>query len=243
LARLLAEQLHVTLETIPLPQDEILTALRQHQAHLAAAPLRSENYPAALRFGPGYQRVRELVVCNKDNPLPEDIDDLTGRKLGTTSGSTQESALREARNNFPSLQWQTDHHLTTPELLAEVSEGTLDCAIASELQLADARNYHSNLVANFEIAPPSKLAWGFPEDADPKLIEQVQTFFNDIQRDGSLNRLLDRYYGHNNRLRKMDAAAFINGINTVLPHYRRMFEEAATLTGFDWRLLAALAYQ
>jgi membrane-bound lytic murein transglycosylase F len=41
----------------------------------------------------------------------------------------------------------------------------------------------------------------------------------------------------------MDAAAFISGINTVLPHYRRMFEEAAALTGQDWRLLAALAYQ
>ena len=41
----------------------------------------------------------------------------------------------------------------------------------------------------------------------------------------------------------MDAAAFINGINNVLPRFRRMFEEAATLTGQDWRLLAALAYQ
>jgi membrane-bound lytic murein transglycosylase F len=41
----------------------------------------------------------------------------------------------------------------------------------------------------------------------------------------------------------MDAAAFISGINTVLPHFRRMFEEAATITGEDWRLLAALAYQ
>src|ERR1019366_4324682 len=30
LARLLAEQLHVTLETVPLPQDEVLTALRKH---------------------------------------------------------------------------------------------------------------------------------------------------------------------------------------------------------------------
>jgi membrane-bound lytic murein transglycosylase F len=243
LARLLAEQLHARLETIPLPQDEILSALRQHQAHLAAVPLRSENHPAALRFGPSYQHVRELVICNKDNSLLEDIDDLTGRKLSVAAGSPQEAALREARNNSPSLQWQTEHHLSTQDLLAEVSEGTLDCAIASELQLAEARNYHSNLVANLDIAPPSKLAWGFPEDADPILIEQVQTFFTVIQKDGTLNRLLDRYYGHNNRLRKMDAAAFINGINTVLPHYRRMFEEAATLTGMDWRLLAALAYQ
>ena len=55
LARLFAEQLNVTLEMVPLPQDQILDALRKHQAHLAAAPLRIENNPAALQFGPSYQ--------------------------------------------------------------------------------------------------------------------------------------------------------------------------------------------
>jgi membrane-bound lytic murein transglycosylase F len=243
LTRLLAEQLHVTLETVPLPQDEILTALRKHQAHIAAVPLRTENNPAALRFGPSYQSVRELVVCNDDRPPIKNLDDLAGRKLVVSAGSAHEVALREAQANLPSLKWETQHNLTTQGLLAEVAEGTLDCAAANELQLADARNYHTNLVAYIDIAPPSKLAWGFPEDADPGLIQQVQIFFSVIRQDGTLHRLLDRYYGHNNRLDQMDAAAFISGIKTVLPHFRRMFEEAAVLTGEDWRLLAALAYQ
>lgn len=30
---------------------------------------------------------------------------------------------------------------------------------------------------------------------------------------------------------------------TLLPHYRRWFEEAADLTGIDWQLLAALSYR
>ena len=245
LAQLLAEQLHVTLETVPLSQDEILPALRKHQAHLAAASLRSESNSAALQFGPSYQSVREVVVCNdnKDSPTITNLADLRGEKLTVAAGSAQEAALREAQRNLPSLQWQTDHHHTTQELLAEVSEGNLGCAAANELQFADAHNYHPNLVADLDIAPPSKLAWGFPADADPDLLKQVQIFFTRIQKDGTLRRLLDRYYGHINRLNEMDATAFITAINTVLPHYRRMFEEAATLTGEDWRLLAALAYQ
>ena len=243
LARLFAEQLHVTLETVPLPQDEVLAALRKHQAHLAATPLRIENNPAALQFGPSYQSVRELLVCNSDRPRIKNLADLSGRKLIVEAGSAHEVALREAQANLLSLHWQTDHDLTTQDLLAEVSEGSLDCAAANELQFADARNYHPNLEAELDIVPPSKLAWGFSGDADPDLIKQVQIFFTSIQQDGTLHRLLDRYYGHNNRLDKMDAAAFITGINTVLPRFRRMFEEAATLTGEDWRLLAALAYQ
>ena len=243
LARLFAEQLHVTLETVPLPQDEVLAALRKHQAHLAATPLRIENNPAALQFGPSYQSVRELLVCNSDRPRIKNLADLSGRKLIVEAGSAHEVALREAQANLPSLHWQTDHDLTTQDLLAEVGEGSLDCAAANELQFADARNYRPNLEAELDIVPPSKLAWGFPGDADPDLIKQVQIFFTSIQQDGTLHRLLDRYYGHNNRLDKMDAAAFITGINTVLPRFRRMFEEAATLTGEDWRLLAALAYR
>jgi len=243
LARLFAEQLHVTLETVPLPQDEVLAALRKHQAHLAATPLRIENNPAVLQFGPSYQSVRELLVCNSDRPRIKNLADLSGRKLIVEAGSAHEVALREAQANLPSLHWQTDHDLTTQDLLAEVGEGSLDCAAANELQFADARNYHPNLEAELDIVPPSKLAWGFPGDADPDLIKQVQIFFTSIQQDGTLHRLLDRYYGHNNRLDKMDAAAFITGINTVLPRFRRMFEEAATLTGEDWRLLAALAYR
>ena len=243
LARLFAERLHATLEMVPLPQAEVLAALRKHRAHFAATPLRSENNPAALQFGPSYQSVRELVICNGDRRRIKNLDGLSGRKLTVAAGSAHEVALREAQKNLPSLKWQTDHDLTTQDLLAEVSEGSLDCVAANELQLADAHNYHPNLVANLEIAPPSKLAWGFPDDADPHLLEQIQVFFTGIQQDGTLHRLLDRYYGHKTRLRKMDAAAFITGISTVLPHYRRMFEEAATLTGMDWRLLAALAYQ
>jgi len=243
LARLFAEQLHATLEMMPLPQDEIPAALREHRAHFAATPLRRENNPAALQFGPSYQSVRELIVCNSDRPRIKDLADLKGMKLSVASGSAHEVALREAQTNLPSLHWQSDQDLTTQDLLAEVSEGGLDCAAANELQFADARNYHPNLVAELDIVPPSQLAWAFPGNVDPDLIKQVQGFFAGIQQDGTLHRLLDRYYGHSSRLDKMDAAAFVTGINTILPRFRRMFEEAATLTGMDWRLLAALSYQ
>jgi membrane-bound lytic murein transglycosylase F len=243
LARLFAEQLHVTLETNPLPQDEIQDALRKHLAHLAAVPMRRESNPAGLQFGPAYQSVREVLVCNNDGPRIRNLADLKGRKLMVAAGSAHEAALREAQRNLPSLQWLTDHDLTTQDLLAEVGDGSLDCAAANELQFEDARNYHPNLIAELDIVPPSKLAWAFPGNVDSDLLKQVQIFFTTIQQDGTLHRLLERYYGHSGRLDTMDAAAFITRINTVLPRYRRIFNEAATLTGIDWRLLAALSYQ
>jgi membrane-bound lytic murein transglycosylase F len=243
LAQLFARQLHATLETVPLPQDKISAALTRHQAHLAAASLRSEFNHTALQFGPSYQSVPEQVVCNRGNSLPETLVELEGKGLTVVAGSAQEVALREAQETLPELQWQARRNLTAMDLLAEVAEGSLDCTVANQLQLAEAHNYHPNLVAALDVSSPSRLAWGFPVDADPGLLEQAQIFFARILQDGTLHRLLDRYYGHNYRLDRRDAAAFITGIRTVLPHYRRLFEEAAAITGEDWRLLAALAYQ
>ncbi|MFZ2541963.1 MAG: membrane-bound lytic murein transglycosylase MltF, partial [Gallionella sp.] len=243
LGQLFADQLHSSLETRTMPQGQAITALQQHDAHLAAIALRHETEIADLQFGPSYQNVRELAICNNERTPPKQLADLADRRLAAVASSAQEATLREAQRNFPSLQWQTREQSTPRDLLSEVADGTLDCAAANELQLADAYNYHPNLIAAFDIGKPSKLAWGFPMDADPELLNQARIFFTRILQDGTLNRLLDRYYGHNHRLAKMDAAAFIAKIRTTLPHFRRLFEEAATVTGEDWRLLAALAYQ
>jgi membrane-bound lytic murein transglycosylase F len=71
----------------------------------------------------------------------------------------------------------------------------------------------------------------------------MDKFFARIEEDGTLDRLIDQYYGHNDRIMPIDAAAFLNKTNKVLPHYRQLFEEAASLTGIEWQLLAAMAYR
>ncbi|HXU92187.1 MAG TPA: membrane-bound lytic murein transglycosylase MltF [Gallionella sp.] len=243
LATLFAEHLHSTVELLPSSTNKIDRALRRHRAHLAAASLRSEINVSALHFGPTYQTVREQLICNRDHRQPRRLANLQDMSLAVPAGSAPEAALIEAKANFPSLKWDTRRNATTDDLIREVADGTLDCTVANENRYASARNYYSNLVATMDIGTPSKLAWAFSRDVDPALFKEAQVFFSRIERDGTLSRLLERYYGHNNRLQTLDAASFVANINQVLPKYRSLFEEAATLTGSDWRLLAALAYQ
>jgi membrane-bound lytic murein transglycosylase F len=243
LVQLFAKRLNSTLDLIQIPHDKINVALNKHKAHLAAASLRSDTNMDKLRFGPSYQNVRELVICNRDVKPPKKMADLAGIKLAVVAGSAQDTALHEIQGKLTLSKWHIHHKPNAQDLLSEVAGGGFDCAIANELQFADARNYYPNLVAAFDIASPSKLAWGFSNDADPELLKQVGIFFADIRKDGTLRRLLDRYYGHSERLGITDAATFISSHRTVLPRYRHLFYEAATLTGEDWQLLAALAYQ
>src|SRR6185436_20330106 len=73
--------------------------------------------------------------------------------------------------------------------------------------------------------------------------EHAREFFLRITFDGTLKRLLERYYGHVKRLDRMDIANFLERMRTVLTRYAPMFKEAQDLTEIDWRLLAALGFQ
>ena len=239
LAGQFAQQLQLKLKTVPLAIDQALPALAAHKAHLATATRNTTDY--ALRFGKAYQSLNELLICH--GVTPDDLDDLGERELAVAAGSPQEAALREVRRQHDKLEWRSQRGTSPAELLEEVADGKLDCTVANEEQLATARNFYPELGDALDIDSPSGMSWAFAGDGDAKLFDEAQQFFTRIKQDGTLRHLVDRYYGHNDRLDMLDAEAFIAQSQTVLPHYRHWFEEAADLTGIEWQVLAALSYQ
>ena len=240
LVALFAKQLQLKTRLLSLPLDQVMPSLLANKAHIAAAGLR-RNDSSGLRYGPTYQTVSEQVVCS--GTPPRRMDGLPGKTIAVVAGSSQEAVLMEAQQQLPALHWEARHNQTSAGLLAEVAAGKLECTLANEEQLALARNFYPRLDAAFGLAVPSRLAWAFAPDGNAALLEEAQKFFTLIKQDGTLHRLLDRYYGHNERLEPVDAVAFITKTRTVLPHYRHLFEEAGTLTGIEWQLLAAVGYQ
>jgi membrane-bound lytic murein transglycosylase F len=238
LVALFAKQLQTKVRLLPLPPDEITPFLMTGKAHLAAVGMRS-NETGGLRFSASYQGVSEEAVCASP---PKRLAGLVGKSIVVVAGSAQEAALREARQKLPALHWETSRDKTVPDLLAEVAAGKLECTIANEDQLALARNFYPKLDAAFDIAEPSRLAWAFAPDGDAALYAQAQAFFAQIKLDGTLRHLLDRYYGHNERLEAIDSVTFITKAKTDLPRLRGLFEEAGRVSGIDWQLLAAIGY-
>jgi membrane-bound lytic murein transglycosylase F len=241
LAELFAAQLGVKLKPIELYPYQVSQALAKRQAHFSAIGMRSNEPDIAIKFGVPYQAVSEAVVCSGEPP--RQYDELNTREITVVAGSAQEAALRVARLSNPGLSWETVDKVKPGDLLEDVALGEIDCTVANEEQIAVMRNFHPDMEATFEIATPSQLAWSFAPDADPELYALMDKFFARIEEDGTLDRLIDQYYGHNDRIMPIDAAAFLSKTNKVLPHYRQLFEEAASLTGIEWQLLAAMAYR
>ncbi len=241
LAQLFADQLGVKLKPLELYPYQVSQALAKRQAHFSAIGMRSNEIDQEFKFGVPYQAVSEVVVCS--GKPPRKYEELIAREIVVIAGSAQEAALRAAALNNSDLSWETVDKAKPGDLLEDVSRGEIDCTVANEEQIAFMRNFYPGIVPTFEIASPTELAWSFAPDADTELYAQMEKFFARIEEDGTLERLIERFYGHSERIVPFDAAVFMNKTNSVLPRYRRMFEEAASLTGIEWQLLAAMAYR
>ncbi|MBK8763033.1 MAG: transglycosylase SLT domain-containing protein [Sulfuritalea sp.] len=127
----------------------------------------------------------------------------------------------------------------------------LERLTAHKAEMATVHDIHFDVGVNFypEASPllqlPGKLelGWAFGGKDAERLREKADAFIAAARADGTLARLQDRYFGHIKRINSAGIARFIDDAKTRLPQWRRHFHAAQDLTGIDWRLIAALAYQ
>jgi membrane-bound lytic murein transglycosylase F len=203
----------------------------------------TEERKRKVSFSTAYQTVQEQVIFNTDQPRPRNFADLVGKRIQVVAGTSYVDQLKQAQRKNPALAWEEVKNHETEDLLQRVVEGETDCVIADSHIVLLSQNYFPKLDVAFDVGRPEYLAWAFPKDGDAWLYKKSVEFFAKIQRDGTLKRLLDRYYGHVERLEQADVVGFLERMNKVLPAYRALFHRAQEQTGLDWRLLAALGYQ
>lgn len=219
--------------------------VRQGRVNLAAAGLTvTAARQAGMRFGPEYGRIQEWVVCHRAVTRPSRLEDLAahpGLRLEALAGSSHAEYL-QARA-VPGLNW-VEMHLHSPEdLLQRVDLGLTDCAVADSDSLALAHNFYPNLHDAFVLRPHLAQAWALPPDADAELVHALTAYFRHLHDSGELVRLRERYFGHAEHLQDADVIGIHARRVRLLPALVGYFHEAQRLTGLDWRLLAALAYQ
>jgi membrane-bound lytic murein transglycosylase F len=226
------------------PLYQILRSLRDNTAHFAAAGIAvTSSRLDEFQFGPSYQMVQQVLAYNTNTAAPRDLKSLAGKHIEVVRGSSAVEHLELLRRREPKLKWLEISESDSEALLARLSEGKVDYVVTDARTLDIVRRLYPNLGRAWPIGDPEPLAWAFPRQGDPYIIARAEEFFLRLIYDGTLRRMLDRYYGHVGRLDQLDVANFLTAIRTQLPDYRALFQEAQELTGIDWRLIAALGFQ
>lgn len=223
--------------------EEAERRLQEKRAHLAAALLPKHfDLPGGLAWGPSYRSAQFQVVWRAAEPRPRTLADLAGKRVGLASDRFAEALLaHRPRFSVPLERLPAD---TSPEdLLERITERRLDAALMDSARFTVARRHFPQVEVAFDVGAPVDYAWRVGTVDKHLLLERMRAFFARIAKDGTLRRLADRHFAHAARISAIDAGTLIERINTMLPKLKPHFLEAERISGFDWRLIAAIGYQ
>jgi membrane-bound lytic murein transglycosylase F len=237
-----ASSLNVSLDLrIISEHDDALRAAELAKVHVVAMGANGIPPPGPLAAGPPYQSVQPVLVYRIDEGQPLNWRDLEEQPVLTTPDqpiaefAANDSGIREGSIRFTSVP--------SPRKLAETMvTGAAHYGILYRHTLAFLRNVYLDIDTAFPVGRARELRWRSPK-SNVALSDELGRYFAMIKKDGTLARLVDRYYGHTQRVDAQAAEAFQDKIKRLLPAFREMFQGAQQSTGIEWRLLAAIAYQ
>lgn len=224
--------------------NQILSLISEGEADIAAAGLTvTEERKYWMRFAPSYQTITEQLLYKSGTPRPRKIQDLSKGILEVLHGSSHVETLSKLRQNHFGLHWLTTETLSSDDLIELVDLQLIDYTVADSNQVDLYRQLFPKLHVAFDISEPRKLAWALPKSKDDSLFNEVTKFFEEIKKDGTLEQLIEKNFGHAKNFNYVGNCTFRSHIKTRLPAFRKQFEDAAEKNDLDWRLLAAIGYQ
>ena len=244
LSQAFADYLGVKLKiTVRQNISQLFDDLDNNDADLLAAGLvyneaRSQHYQA----GPIYYSVSQQMVYRVGSLRPRSLASIKEGQLTIAPGHVAQSELEQLKaSKYPGLTWRVDPKLSSNELMLQVAQGTLDYTIADSVAIGLFQRVHPQLAVALDLSDEQPVTWFSRRSSDNSLSAALLDFFNQINEDGTLARLEEKYLGHGNDFDYVDTRSFLRAVDSVLPELQPLFEKYAT--DIDWRLLAAISYQ
>jgi membrane-bound lytic murein transglycosylase F len=209
------------------------------RVHLAASmPLGN----GSLQYSTPIRTVTQWIIGHDDVLGPQRIADLAGRTVEVMAGSPLADTLRGLDEKSRPLVVEVPG-VDEMELLARVAEHKAELVAVHEILLDLGVNFYPELSPLLQLPGKLEFGWAFGGKDAGMLRAKADAFIAAARADGTLARIHDRYFGHIKRIDASGIAKFLDDTRTKLPNWRRHFQSAQDMSGIDWRLLAALAYQ
>ncbi len=177
--------------------SQLFDDLDNGNADLLAAGLvynseRVKNYQP----GPTYYSVSQQLVYKVGQYRPRTLGNLTAEQLTVAPGHVVVNHLQTLKDTkFPELSWKVDDKKGSAELMEDVIEGKLDYTIADSVAISLFQRVHPELAVALDITDEQPVTWFSPLDGDNTLSAALLDFFNEMNEDGTLARIEEKYLG------------------------------------------------
>ena len=213
-----------------------------HAALIAAGITITPKRQKQVAFSDGYMDIRQHIISHRNRSKIKKISDLTGKTVHVQVATAYQERLEELRRQGIDFTIELHKDLPTEELIQQVAQGEIDLTVAdSNIARLNQRHYPRAVMAG-AISELQQLGWAVHPEAH-QLREKINAFFAVIKENGRYDEIYNKYYGDVGNFDYVDVRAFHRRIRSKLSRYSPFIKAAARRHGFDWRLIAAQAYQ
>jgi len=225
--------------------DDLFSQLGQPNGPVLAAAglVSSEQRKHQARFSHPYLEVTPQIIYRNGKSRPTNAAGLVGKRILVLKGSSHAEQLAELKKQYPGLDYEESDQVEVVDLLRMVDEGQIDLTLVDSNELAMNQVYFPNVRVAFDLGDARDQRWAVAPGEDNSLLNEIDRFLDKVEKNGTLQRLKDRYYGHVDVLGYVGAYTFAQHLQERLPRFEKHFRNSAKQEQVDWRLLAAIGYQ
>ncbi|CAB1061011.1 Transglycosylase, Slt family [Olavius sp. associated proteobacterium Delta 1] len=242
-------ELKIVLEFIPINRDELIPKLVDGYGDIVAAGLTvtAQRRRLADFTMPYLTGVDEVVVTHRSAPRPNTMEELAGRRVFVRKSSSYYESLLALNKKLkisgkPAVRIvAVDESLETEDILELVNTGLIDVTVCDSHLARIWSQVYQNLVVceTLKLRSGGKIAWMIRKGS-PQLRASLNAYIKDNKKGTLLGNIyFKRYYKENkwigNPMGSDDTQNFLK--------YKGLFQKYAHQYGFDWLLIAAMAYQ
>ncbi len=220
--------------------------LQNGEADIVAYPIQMDNTMKNKYLFCGVEQQNHLVIvqrAEKGDTILKDVTQLIGKEIWVKGNSRSYERLINLNTELgggiivKNIERDT---VTTEDLIEMVADGEIRYTVSDNNLARLNRTYYRNIDIQLSISFPQRASWIVRKDC-PELAETVNEWAASISKGLALKAATKRYF-ERSKDEDFTSGSIIIKKGDISP-YDSLFKKYAPEIGWDWQLLASIAYQ
>ncbi|MDF9800617.1 membrane-bound lytic murein transglycosylase F [Catalinimonas alkaloidigena] len=212
-------------------QEQVAFTEHHNEVKQVLVQRKPENWLAMKRH-----EIDDILIRN-----PLDIDGKTIHVQRNSAFVTRlENLSEEIGGKIEIVQAEVGQD--TEGLIQKVAEGEIDYTVADEDVAMVNATYYSNIDVSTPISFPQKIAWATRSNAT-QLLNTVNNWIMQMKKQTDYYVIYNKYYKSPKASLRRVKSSYSSLSSDKISPFDDIFKQAADSLGWDWRLLAAQAFQ
>lgn len=224
---------------------DLIEMIKTGEADVAAYPVfANSDLKKELTFCGHEEFTSQVLIqrANKGDTLIRDVTELIGKEIHVKADTKYAKRLHNLNEELGGgllINEIHDDSITTEDLIEKVSTGEIKYTVSDDNLARLNKTYHWNIHIDLKISFMQRSSWAVNHES-PELAEAINKW--SVNKKGKrISRAAIKRYFELSKIPELDEIPEIK--NGHISAFDSSFRKHAPLLGWDWQLLASIAYQ